>query len=304
MFATIKNRIAGGANPVALLSAVLLSALVLGAVQPAAAQSAAKDLFSAKAAPAALPPESYGFYSKGCISGAVALPTDGPTWQAMRLSRNRRWGHPTMVAFLEKLSGEASARGIWPGLLVGDISQPRGGPMASGHASHQVGLDADIWFQPMPRKKLSANEREKFPFRSVLRKGTLAVDDRIWSDNYRDLIKLAAGDPKVQRVFVHPGVKKKLCETAGSDRSWLRKVRPIYGHDEHFHIRLFCQPGSPGCKPQEPVGKDEGCDDLGWWFNVALKPPKPGAKPGKPRPAMTMAALPAACRVVLNAPDG
>ena len=73
----------------------------------------AKNLFGKKALPAALPAKSYGFYSKGCFSGGVAIATDGPTWQAMRLSRNRRWGHPTMIALIEKLSRAAVADG-WP----------------------------------------------------------------------------------------------------------------------------------------------------------------------------------------------
>ena len=98
---------------------------------------------------------TYGSYAKGCIAGAVAIPTDGPAWQAMRLSRNRRWGHPDMIALIEQFSQDAQKLG-WPGLLLGDISQPRGGPMLSGHASHQVGLDADIWFTPMPDHRLSA----------------------------------------------------------------------------------------------------------------------------------------------------
>ena len=62
----------------------------------------------------------------------------------MRLSRNRNWGHPKLVEFLERLSAKGAKVG-WPGLLVGDMAQPRGGPMLTGHASHQVGLDADIW---------------------------------------------------------------------------------------------------------------------------------------------------------------
>ncbi|MEH6719407.1 MAG: penicillin-insensitive murein endopeptidase [Aurantimonas endophytica] len=282
------------------LAATLL-ALVLAA-GAANAEPPAKELFAAKASPAALAPESVGFYSKGCLAGAAELPADGPHWQAMRLSRERRFGHPATIAYLQQLSDEAARRGIWPGLLVGDISQARGGPLPFGHASHQIGLDADIWLQPMPAQRLTQQAREDFAFRSVLREGTLTVDDRIWTDNYRDLIRLAADSREVQRVFVHPGIKKKLCETAGRDRAWLNKVRPIYGHHEHFHVRLRCQPGSAGCTPQESTGSGDGCGDLGWWFNVALKPPPPNAKPAKPKRPMGLADLPNQCRVVLNAP--
>ena len=46
------------------------------------------------------------------------------------------------IEFIEDLSGFARRIG-WQGLYIGDISQPRGGPMTSGHSSHQIGLDAD-----------------------------------------------------------------------------------------------------------------------------------------------------------------
>jgi penicillin-insensitive murein endopeptidase len=285
-----------------------VAAVLLGtglACLPAAAQSVpAKELFGAVDRPAALRTQSLGSYAKGCIAGAVELPADGAHWQSMRLSRNRHWGHPNLVSFIENFSQRAVAETGWPGLLVGDMSQPRGGPMPSGHASHQIGLDVDIWAQPMPARRLTEAQREDFPFRSVLRKGTLQVDESRWDDRYGRLIRLAAESPEVQRIFVHPGLKRKLCQVAGRDRAWLAKVRPMYGHDEHFHIRLFCQPGSSSCEPQEPVTTKDGCDDLGYWFNVALKPPKPGAKPPKPRAPMTMAALPKACQTVLAAASG
>ena len=53
----------------------------------------AKELFGRKTAPANLQTRTIGFYSKGCLAGAVALPINGATWQVMRLSRNRNWGH-------------------------------------------------------------------------------------------------------------------------------------------------------------------------------------------------------------------
>ncbi|MFL5063850.1 MAG: penicillin-insensitive murein endopeptidase, partial [Xanthobacteraceae bacterium] len=121
---------------------------------------AAKELFGRKPTPAPLAARSIGFYSKGCLAGAVALPINGETWQVMRLSRNRNWGHPSLVRLLERLSEKGTKVG-WPGLLVGDISQARGGPMLTGHASHQVGLDADIWLTPMPDRELTRVEREE-----------------------------------------------------------------------------------------------------------------------------------------------
>jgi len=281
------------------------AALAALAVAPAesSAEQLAKTLFGSQKLPAATAARSYGFYSKGCFSGGVAIATDGPTWQAMRLSRNRRWGHPVMIKLIEKLSRDATADG-WPGLLLGDISQPRGGPMLTGHASHQIGLDADIWLTPMPDHRLSATERENMSARSMIRKGGLTVDDRVWTPAHARLLKRAASYPEVERVLVHPGIKKKLCDTVTGDRSWLRKIRPFWGHDYHFHVRIGCQPGSAGCKEQEATPRGDGCDkSLAWWFTE--EPWRPNKNPDKPkaRDLMTMASLPKECRAVLAAPE-
>ncbi len=282
-----------------LAAAVALTALP---ITLDAAETPAKTLFGNKKLPAAMAAHSYGFYSKGCFSGGVAIATDGPTWQAMRLSRNRRWGHPAMIRLIEKLSREAQADG-WPGLLLGDISQPRGGPMLTGHASHQIGLDADIWLTPMPNHKMSYAERENMSAVSMIKKGGLTVDDRLWTPAHAALIRRAAMYPEVERIFVHPGIKKKLCDTAKGDRSWLRKVRPFWGHDYHFHVRIGCQPGSQGCKEQEKVPAGDGCDKLDWWFTEEPWRPAKGPEKPKARDVMTMASLPKACRAVLDAPN-
>jgi len=99
-------------------------------------------------------PEAIGGYAKGCQAGAVQLAETGPTWQAMRLSRNRNWGQPELVDYVQDLSRFAATQPGWDGLYVGDLSQPRGGPMLTGHASHQIGLDADIWMLPPDRLNL------------------------------------------------------------------------------------------------------------------------------------------------------
>src|SRR5579864_1348531 len=126
---------------------------------PDAPDTPARELFARKTAPLPGAARSIGGYADGCIAGAVALPITGPNWQVMRLSRHRNWGSPKLIDFLERLGKKAKKDG-WNGLLVGDMSQPRGGPMISGHASHQIGLDADIWFTPMPDHVLSREERE------------------------------------------------------------------------------------------------------------------------------------------------
>jgi penicillin-insensitive murein endopeptidase len=294
--------LAGHAAPrAAIFAALALAALGAG---PAPAAELAKTLFGAQDLPSAVAAQSYGFYSKGCFAGGVGLPLDGPTWQVMRPSRNRNWGHPAMIALLEKFSRDAVADG-WNGLLVGDISQPRGGPMTTGHASHQLGLDADIWFTPMPATPYSLAGREKIGARSLLRRGTThTLDESRWDPVYARLLKRAASYREVERIFVNPAIKKKLCETLTGDRAWMNKIRPFWGHDEHFHIRIGCQPGSPDCKPQKGTGSGDGCGkQLSWWFTD--EPWRPAKNPGAPkaRDVMTMASLPKQCRAVLGQPS-
>jgi penicillin-insensitive murein DD-endopeptidase len=225
----------------------------------------AKKLFGGEKLPAKLPPNAIGDYSKGCMAGAAELPINGPAWQAMRLSRNRNWGLPQTVSLVERLAIEAKKYDGWNGLLVGDMAQPRGGPMLTGHASHQIGLDADIWFTPMPGRILSGKERETLvPLEMVKNHSTLNQDN--WSESRARIIKRAASYPEVGRIFVHPPIKAALCKWAANepgDKSWLAKVRPLFGHTFHFHIRLNCPPGMKSCKNQwKPAPKDgTGCGD-------------------------------------------
>jgi penicillin-insensitive murein endopeptidase len=276
----------------------------------------AKELFGAAKTPAALQARAIGFYAKGCLAGAAALPVDGEAWQAMRLSRNRNWGHPELVGLVQKLAREARKHDGWPGLLVGDLSQPRGGPMLTGHASHQVGLDADIWLTPMPDRRLTGQEREDLSATSMLAEDKVSVDPKIWTDKHAKLIKRAAAYPNVERIFVHPAIKKALCEGTPKegDRAWLHKVQSYWGHFYHFHIRMGCPKGSAACEAQAPLPNNDGCGKelTDWLARVKPKPPAPPtatpAKPVRPAPpktALTLDQLPAECKAVLasGSPD-
>lgn len=283
-----------------MLRFLLILALLAAAAPVAAQQRPAKEYFGAAPLPADLPPEPIGFYSKGCMAGGVALPPDGPHWQAMRLSRNRQWGLPILVDFVQKLARDAAVEDGWSGLLVGDMAQPRGGPMLTGHASHQTGLDADIWLTPMPGRRLTAREREDMSAVPVVEPGPHLVHENVWTPAHGRVIRRAALDPRVERIFVAPGIKRKLCETSWPDRGWMRKVRPYYGHNYHFHVRLSCPPGAP-CRAQSPPAPGDGCgSDLDYWYSA--EPYKPAPGPSAPRKEITIAELPPACAKVLAAP--
>ena len=267
---------------------------------PEDASTPAKQLFGRQVVPAALAARTIGFYSRGCLAGGQALPVDGPAWEVMRLSRNRNWGHPALLAFLERFARKVPTVSHWPGILVGDMSQPRGGPMLTGHASHQIGLDADIWLTPMPNRDLSRLEREEMSAVNMVRPDWLDVDSAKWTPDHLAIIRAAAQDSEVQRIFVNAAIKKALCREATGNRSWLGKVRPFFGHDYHFHVRLACPAGEVACRDQDPVPPGDGCDSsLAWWFSDAILHPKP--HPEKPKPPLTMAQLPPECESVLTA---
>jgi penicillin-insensitive murein DD-endopeptidase len=300
--------------PAALLSATAAPAQDKGSVDPKPLpplanpndpKLGAKELFARKLLPAAMPTRAIGAYNAGCIAGAQQMPINGDTWQVMRLSRNRNWGHPDLVALLKRLSVKAHKDAGWPGILVGDMGQPRGGPALSGHASHQIGLDADIWLTPMPDHRLSRQEREEMSAVMMVRADRLDVDPQVFTPGHLMVLRDAAQEPSVQRIFVNAAIKKALCREARGDRSWLSKIRPWYGHDYHFHIRMACPPGSSDCKGQTPQEAGEGCGagDLAYWFKDSIIHPEPPKEPPKPSPPITLAQLPAACRQVLAAPD-
>lgn len=265
----------------------------------------AKKLFSSVKLPAPMQPQAIGSYAKGCLAGGEALPANGPGWQTMRLSRNRYWGHPVLIDFIKKLANDATTKDGWPGLLVGDLNQPRGGPMGSGHASHQSGLDVDIWLKPMPKKILTNKERENVSAVSM-KKSRSEINPKRWTTKHAKLIRRAALDERVARIFIHPSIKKQMCDWSEEqkDRSWLRKLRPWYGHHYHFHVRLKCPAGDSGCKNQSAPPPGPGCGEkLAWWLSdkpYKKAPPKPpGTKPVKPRQVL-LADLPKQCTIVLN----
>lgn len=269
----------------------------------------AAALFGAVGGPSSQQSAPIGGYSRGCGAGMVELPESGPTWQVMRLSRNRNWGQPVLVQYLMDLSAAATKVG-WRGLYIGDLAQPRGGPSASGHLSHQTGLDADVWYLPPARLDLSRDEREKISANSVRTEDQLRVNEN-WTEAHHQLLKVAASDPRVDRIFVAAAIKIEMCKTAtAKDKKWLQKIRPIYGHNDHFHVRLKCPAGASTCEGQKPTVSElsndgDGCDEtLTWWVTDYLEqlkhPPRDkGPKKRGPRDYV-MADLPKACMGVLR----
>lgn len=270
------------------LAVVLLAGIGAGA--PARAE---QNPWGGVGGPAGGPARVVGFYSNGCIAGAGALPRSGPGYVVLRPARNRFWAHPAMVRFLGDLARPYANTG--EALLIADIGQPRGGP-AAGHASHQTGLDADIRLVIVPRARITDAYRDKPPKISMLGAGRKAIDAGRFSARQAALIRAAANDPRVDRLFVNPVIKRALCRRPGADKSWLGKVVPWYGHDAHMHVRLRCPPGSPACVAQKSLPPGDGCGPrLARWFIEAPAKARKIKRPRRARPP-----LPKACAAVLR----
>jgi penicillin-insensitive murein DD-endopeptidase len=240
--------------------------------------------------------QSIGSYTNGCVAGAQTLPLDGTGYQVMRLSRNRFYGHPNLIQFIENLGAAAVTEKIGT-LLIGDLGQPRGGPTLSGHRSHQSGLDVDIWFllsEQANKRQLNPGERESWSANSVVDGGGKSVNQN-WTAAHERMLEIAAMQPEVERIFVNPAIKLALCQhKTENSAAWLYKIRPWWKHDDHFHVRLHCPEGSVHCERQQPLSKDEDCGEgLAWWFTEEAKHPKPATHKAPPPP------LPALCEQLL-----
>ncbi len=262
----------------------------------------AKQLFAHAELPSLGKAMAIGYYPRGCLQGGVELPVTGPNWQVMRVSRNRNWGHPELIKFLERFAPLAAKATGWHGVLIGDMAQPRGGPLPFGHMSHQIGLDVDIWFMPEPGHTLSEKERDTISASYLVAADGKHVNEN-WSPADVSFIKTAAEQPEVERVLVNAAIKKELCGVMDKKTdAWMDKVRPWYGHADHIHVRLKCPADLPQCRKQPSVPGGDGCGkELDYWFSDKVLHPKI-TEPKKPPKGLTLADLPAACKTVLDAP--
>ena len=249
-------------------------------------------------------PQSIGDYSGGCVQGARPLPLDGAGYQVMHPSRLRYFGHPQLLDFITKLAQGAHAAQL-ADLLVGDLSQPRGGRASGGHASHQSGLDVDLWFfnpNEPGAQPLDEQQREKLKARSVIdgKHGTVVPR---FTKRVNKLLQLTAADPRVERVFVHPIIKRELCALPAAEHAWLGKLRPWFGHDDHFHVRLACPQDSPDCTPQTRVGAGDGCgEELAWWFSPEATQDRDEGRKRYQSKVVSKPAVPARCRELIAQP--
>ena len=260
----------------------------------AAAASVSASPWAVFSTPSEHDPKSVGTYTNGCLLGAAKLPAEGPGYQVVRLSRNRNYGHPVLVDYLADLGLRVNDADLGT-MLVADVAMPRGGAFDHGHRSHQTGLDADVWLRldvpPLPRDQRTG--QDDVAAMDMVDGKNFLVDRRYWTAAQAQLLHLAAADDRVARIFVHPAIKKALCEQDWPDRAWLRRIRPWHGHTAHFHVRLHCPTGDDTCRFQEPPPAGDGCGaELASWLPPLYRPPSSGGRKSRPP-------LPAACQALL-----
>ncbi len=227
----------------------------------------------------------------------MQLPVSGRGYQTIRNDKTTFWGAPVTIQAVQTLAEQTRQAGL-PDLYIGEISRPRGGPLVGIHASHQAGLDADIYFDLTAKPPLNIAQRENLLPAGLVRTDRRSIDPARWQPEHVTLLSLAAGLPNVDRILVNPAIKKQLCEEARGDRSWLRLIRPWYGHAAHFHLRFRCPPDQPECTQAEPPPTGESCDaSLQWWFDqLDVAPHASGPPPRRTAPIL------AACKTILTAP--
>jgi penicillin-insensitive murein endopeptidase len=317
----VRTGVVETAVPTAPVLALLLVARLAGAAHAGAPDAGAPDaagtappppadtrttaqiaaLWNRQHTPAPGPARAIGATAAGCLQGAEALSLRGPGYVLIRPSRRRGFGHPAMLAFLRRLAAATKQKRL-PPLLIGDVSQARGGPTPSGHRSHQSGLDVDL-FYALPHgvnaTQLLAPLTETIVLPPVVDLHTHKMT-RYWTEAVRTLIEQAARDSAVDRIFVNPAIKRQLCHELPRDTAWLGRLRPWWAHHDHFHVRLACPADSPACVPQDPLPPGDGCTAMDWWFTPDSQSTQTKKQKAE---AATPIQLPPACAAVLDAPS-
>lgn len=267
------------------------------------------DASEGKPVASSAPERVIGTYGNGCLLGGTPFADSTSSWEVMNTLRNHQHGTKRLLEVVERLSRQSLRRG-WGKLTVGDSSCPMGGKMSVGHKSHRVGLDVDIFYKFWPAgRKLSFEQRNGWDEEAQARHA-IAVHERacgsrivksgitkMYRAAYMELLKFAAAEEAVERVFVSPAIKVQACHffkgKDGTYPRWLRKIRPESGHTSHFHVRLSCPKGGTECEAQKPIADDPsdstgvGCAGkfLESWFQPLTEEeckPSPPAPPPSP----------------------
>ena len=163
--------------------------------------------------------KALGAPGAGRLVRAVRLPAEGGqffTWDpVLHVSPNRvwrRWGTDDLVRVVLRVTRRYSHRHpAAPRLGVGDLSLRRGGYFGPKHATHQNGLDSDVYYPRVDR-------RERPPKR-------VGQIDHALAQDLVDLFVAAGAD------VIYVGPNTGLTGPPGV-------VQVLWNHDNHLHVRI------------------------------------------------------------------
>jgi murein endopeptidase len=200
----------------------------------------------------------------GKLQSAHLLASKGDGYQLKYPQRHTSFGSGFSLSILTRLSALFRANMYADStILVGDIARERGG-VFSPHDSHQNGQDMDLNYLfpngakevPFPHGKLNPNwdiERNFRYWRLLISQQMLAKDQK--------------PSTIVNRIFVNAKIKSAVCAWAKSNVDLkdplnvetLRRLDPIAGHLDHFHVRFFCSPAHFDCRNQQEPAPGTHC---------------------------------------------
>jgi penicillin-insensitive murein DD-endopeptidase len=223
---------------------------------------------------------SLGVHSKGALLHGVPIPYEGagyqihPDWRP----RNHRYATFEVARWLTNVFRDVERTAPGSVAHLGDLSARSGGDAAM-HRSHESGRDIDLFY--------FANDGHDRPVDDLPAMLHFAADGRAehWSvgraghimrepvpeahfDARRNwaLVRamLTHSEVEVQWIFVHRALAALMiaqAEREGAPAVLLERARAVLHqptdsqpHDDHMHVRVFCDPGDRpyGCNDKGP----------------------------------------------------
>ena len=195
------------------------------------------------------------------MSLSVGCPNAGWQQRAKRLkpsryikikpgSQENSYGHPALVLMLERSARDLQRAAPGSVLVVGDISDANGGPLA-GHHSHQSGRDADVVFYVLDEngKSLTLDHYVKFGANGKALDGSGFVfdDRRNWlliqswvRDQRAGLSHIFVSRPLRQRLITYASKQEGFKKFVPEVSALLKQPEDAEPHDDHFHVRVSC----------------------------------------------------------------
>lgn len=219
-----------------------------------------------------------GYSTKGSLENATNLfdlsnADNGSFFKLLAPAKKRFYGTFEMGSLLKFLGEFVRSKLKNSGLVVGDVSQEKGGAIYSlnpktkkyelAHSGHEAGMDADVAYMVAKNSLI---------FNSVLGKEAGKLDPDFLIKDQWELFKVGYQTGLVDITFLDEKIKGALCKMAlqnneissyKDEKSFagqvLSRLIPWPGHHHHFHLRMKCSKNQPRCRQTIYGYKGTGC---------------------------------------------